>query len=100
MTARSIIGNAHPAVRRNWGYWDGVNDRLRGRRAEWSSASTYRGRHPFDLPYGDAYWAGYYGESHPNAPATRPGSADMTRNMGATDAARYAAIFASSETPS
>lgn len=55
-----------PAERRNWGYWDGVSDRRRGKRAPWVLSYVYRCKHPFDRPYGEAYWAGYYGEPHPN----------------------------------
>lgn len=56
----------HPAERRNWGYWDGVADRERGRSAEWTKGGRIT-RHPFDKAYGEAYWLGYYGEPHPNA---------------------------------
>lgn len=54
-----------PAERRNWGYWDGRSARERGRLPEWSRAGTVH-RHPFDKPYGEAFWKGWYGEAHPN----------------------------------
>ena len=55
------------AERRNWGYWDGRTDRERGKRAIWAKPSVYRQKHPFDKPYGEGYWMGYYDEPHPNA---------------------------------
>jgi hypothetical protein len=55
-----------PAERRNWGYWDGVNAHSLGRFPVWSKISVYRCRHPSDKPYGEAFWAGWYGEDHPN----------------------------------
>jgi hypothetical protein len=54
------------AERRNWGYWDGIHARHRGRFPEWNKVSTYRCRHPFDKPYGEGFWSGWYGEDHPN----------------------------------
>ncbi len=63
------VSKFSPAERRNWGFWDGVADAERGRWPEWDRSHTYRGRHPFDKPYGEAYWAGRYGEAHPNAKA-------------------------------
>ena len=53
------------AERRNWGYWDGVNARERGRLPEWSRLHS-GGHHPFDQPYGEAFWLGWDGEGHPN----------------------------------
>ena len=58
-----------PAERRNWGYWDGRSARERGRLPEWSRAGTTHG-HPFDKPYGEAFWAGWYGQPHPNTGET------------------------------
>lgn len=55
------------AERRNWGYWDGVADRERGKHPKWEKHTVYRCKHPFDKPYGEAYWMGYYGEPHPNS---------------------------------
>ena len=52
--------------RRNWGYWDGVNDRLRHKRPEWEKGCVYRCKHPFDRSYGEAYWIGFYDEPQPN----------------------------------
>lgn len=54
--------------RRNWGYWDGVAARKRGRLPEWTRgrAHIHRCRHPHDRAYGEAFWAGYYGDDHPN----------------------------------
>jgi hypothetical protein len=60
-----------PAERRNWGYWDGVHARERGRLPPWSRAGTVS-RHPFDKPYGEAFWLGWYGETHPNAAPQQP----------------------------
>lgn len=57
-----------PAERRNWGYWDGRAARERGKLPEWSTRNS-AGRHPFDKPYGEAFWLGWYGEAHPNTGA-------------------------------
>lgn len=56
-----------PAERRNWGYWDGKAARRRGRYPEWAKPYNYRQAHPFDKSYGAGFWAGWYGEDHPNA---------------------------------
>jgi hypothetical protein len=58
-----------PAERRNWGYWDGIGARERNRRPDWDKPGVYRCAHPFDKPYGEAFWLGWYGEPHPNATA-------------------------------
>ncbi len=55
-----------PAERRNWGYWDGRAARSRNRYPVWARSHLYRGQHPFDQCYGTAFWAGWYGEAHPN----------------------------------
>jgi hypothetical protein len=55
-----------PAERRNWGYWDGVNASNCGRYPVWAKSTNYRQRHPFDNTYGEAFWAGWYGDPHPN----------------------------------
>jgi len=55
-----------PAERRNWGYWDGKAARERGRYPEWAECFHPRKKHPFDKQYGDGFWAGWYGEPHPN----------------------------------
>lgn len=60
--------------RRNWGYWDGVNARKRGRYPEWAPSHTYRAKHPLDRAYGEAFWDGWEGNAHPNNPAIVPGS--------------------------
>lgn len=52
--------------RRNWGFWDGVSARERRRLPDWNKISVYRCRHPFDRPYGEAFWVGWYDEPHPN----------------------------------
>ncbi|HEX6957579.1 MAG TPA: hypothetical protein VF194_06285 [Ferrovibrio sp.] len=57
-----------PADRRNWGYWDGRADAERGRMPPWNrpTADGADCPHPFDRVYGEAYWAGWRGEPHPN----------------------------------
>jgi hypothetical protein len=54
-----------PAIRRNWGYWDGVAARERNCFPEWSKVSVYRTPHPFDKAYGEGFWTGWYGEVAP-----------------------------------
>lgn len=56
-----------PAVRRNWGYWDGVAARQLGIAKPMWQAHAWQTRpaHPFDKPYGEGYWVGYYGEEAP-----------------------------------
>jgi hypothetical protein len=54
-----------PAIRRNWGYWDGVSARERGRLPLWAPRCS-GGRHPFDKPYGEGFWLGWDSEAHPN----------------------------------
>jgi hypothetical protein len=75
-----------PAERRNWGYWDGVTARQRGRLPEWSRAGTIS-RHPFDKPYGEALLARLVrrGASQ-RRPSTRVG-----RNRGGGTPARITA---------
>ena len=51
--------------RRNWGFWDGVNDRKIGRYAEWVRPFQTDTPHPFDAPYGEGYWLGRNGQPHP-----------------------------------
>lgn len=55
-----------PAERRNWGYWDGRSARERNRHPEWCKSYHHRPAHPFNKPYGEGFWAGWYGEAHPN----------------------------------
>lgn len=43
-----------PRVRFNWGFWDGRNDGLAKRSAEWNRY----GRSHFDKIYEKGYWAG------------------------------------------
>lgn len=57
-----------PAERRNWGYWDGTAARERGRLPEWAPLHSGT-KHPFDAPYGAAFWLGWNGEPHPNVRA-------------------------------
>jgi hypothetical protein len=54
-----------PAERRNRGYWDGLSARERGRLPVWDKSAVYRCRHPFDKPYGEGFWIGWYGEPAP-----------------------------------
>jgi len=51
--------------RRNWGYWDGVAARQRGRLPEWDKVGVSRCRHPFDRVYGEGFWMGWYDEPAP-----------------------------------
>ncbi len=46
-----------PAERRNWGYWDGVSARERGRLPVWSPRNS-GGKHPSDKSYAPAFWLG------------------------------------------
>ena len=66
MRKARITPKFSPAERRNWGFWDGVSARERGRPPLWDKGYVYRCRHPFDQLYGEAFWAGWYGEPHPN----------------------------------
>jgi hypothetical protein len=66
MARKSTTQKASPAERRNWGYWDGKSARERGRFPDWAKAYVTRQAHPFDKPYGEAFWAGWYDEPHPN----------------------------------
>lgn len=65
------------AIRRNWGYWEGVAARTRNQFPMWNKVSVYRCQHPSDKPYGEAFWAGWYGEEHPCFPSIYPGSTDF-----------------------
>lgn len=63
MHASKKIESRFPVdVRRNWGYWDGVAAKKRGRYPEWSRSWIYRGKHPFDKPYGEGFWDGWEGK--------------------------------------
>lgn len=54
-----------PNVRRNWGWHDGRSARERGARLpEW--ARSHGAGHPTDKPYGEGFWAGWYGEQSPS----------------------------------
>lgn len=55
-----------PAIRRNWGYWDGRNYRAMDQLPEWARANQYRPQHPHDKPYGEGFWVGWYGEPAPD----------------------------------
>ena len=55
-----------PTERRNAGWFDGVNARKIHRFPIWNKVSVYRCRHPFDKPYGEGFWAGWYGEAYPS----------------------------------
>ena len=57
------------ACQRNSGYWDGVSDSERNKQPVWAKSYQYKPAHPFDRHYGAGYWAGRYGESHPNTAA-------------------------------
>jgi hypothetical protein len=58
-----------PAIRRNWGYWDGVSCRERGKRPMWDRPTVYKCSHPTDRAYGEGFWTGFYGEPHPTGRA-------------------------------
>ncbi len=49
-------------VRFNWGFWDGKDDAEHNRFARWCKPGQTSG-HPFDLIYGQGYWAGCYDTS-------------------------------------
>jgi hypothetical protein len=78
----------HATERRNWGFWDGRSDSMHRRRPQWSPSWTVDRKHPSSPSYGQGYWAGYYGEKHPNTGlfacvcglADSDGSGDCTRN--------------------
>jgi len=65
MPRKTMKQTTEPAIRRNWGYWDGFNARQRNAWPVWAPASSHRAAHPFDRPYGEAFWSGWYGEAHP-----------------------------------
>ncbi len=52
--------SSSPRERFNWGYWDGLADRAKGRTAVWAKTAIYRCKHPYDQAYGRGYWDGYY----------------------------------------
>lgn len=52
-------------ISRNWGYWDGVSARERGRFPLWAKSHQYRPAHPFDRYYGEGFWIGFYNEEPP-----------------------------------
>jgi len=61
-----IRTNFPSAIRRNWGYWDGQADRAAGRPGPaWAKSHQFRPKHPFDKPYGEGYWIGFYNEPAP-----------------------------------
>lgn len=67
MTKRMPEKEVAKIMRKNWGYWDGVADRERGRMAKW-----YRGAHStyghFDALYAEGYNLGIFaGEAPPHA---------------------------------
>lgn len=70
MARKSLVSKFSPAERRNWGWWDGKAAAERNRWPEWNKSHVYRPAHPFDRPYGEAFWAGWYGEPHPNRKET------------------------------
>lgn len=51
-----------PAIRRNWGYWDGKAAREKGKFPIWARSFNHRQAHPHDKAYGEGFWAGWYGE--------------------------------------
>lgn len=61
--ARPIDPAFTAATRHNWGYWDGVSARERGRYPEWAKSSIYRQTHPTDPNYGVGFWKGWEGET-------------------------------------
>lgn len=66
-----------PAIRRNWGYWDGIN--AKGRYPCWAKSHIHRQKHPSDKAYGEGFWAGWYGEAHPHYPNIYPSSPEFQR---------------------
>ncbi len=68
MASRKTKDQFSPEIRRNWGFWDGRSDAEKGRTALWMNGRCHihRAAHPLSKPYGEGYWAGYYGEAHPN----------------------------------
>lgn len=56
-----------PAIRRNWGYWDGRTARALNRLPPWCGSGRRVGcLHPSDKPYGQGFWLGWYGEPAPD----------------------------------
>lgn len=51
--------------RKNSGYHDGVAARGRNRWPLWGKGTIFRNRHPFDKPYGEGFWIGWYDEEPP-----------------------------------
>lgn len=70
LARKSDLPKFSAAERRNWGFWDGDSDRKTNRRPAWVNPGVYRCRHPFDQSYAAGYWAGFYGEAHPNTGET------------------------------
>ena len=55
-----------PDIRRNWGYHAGLAVRANGSKHEpWVRPGQSSG-HPFDKPYGEGYWAAYWGLPSPS----------------------------------
>ena len=52
-------------IRRNWGWHAGVNARRTARHEPWVRCGQSSG-HPCDKPYGEGYWAGYWGLESPS----------------------------------
>jgi hypothetical protein len=52
-------------TRRNWGYWDGIAARARGRYPVWAKSYIMEQRHPSDRIYGEGFWSGWYGKEPP-----------------------------------
>jgi hypothetical protein len=76
---RKVKSPFSPFEFRNWGYWDGVAFRKRGRYpSEWANAAVHKPLHPTNKPYGEGFWAGWYGEAHPNDASVFPGSPRFT----------------------
>ena len=59
MTEYELTTEDKITIRKNWGYHDGVADRLMHKLPRYHPVSNV---HPFDRAYGDAYWLGYAGE--------------------------------------
>lgn len=55
-----------PAIRRNWGFWDGKAARARNAHPVWASPIQHRPKHPCDKAYGEGFWIGWYGEPAPD----------------------------------
>ena len=54
-----------PAIRRNWGYWDGIAARKAGRWPAWCRPHQDFAKVHFDKAYGEGFYIGWYGLTPP-----------------------------------